>query len=97
MSARRKVPLSAVREPRNALELVDSPVEQSEVRKKRPVVTQKEAPPERLRPFQYRLRPAQAEALAHEAWRRARTKGTGKLDASEVLREILEEWMGRKA
>ena len=40
-----------------------------------------------------RLRPEHLEALRVAAIKRATTRGAGKADASEVLREILDGWM----
>lgn len=41
----------------------------------------------------YRVELRQAEALRDEAFRRAKQRGSGKPDASEVLREILDSWI----
>lgn len=43
-----------------------------------------------------RLEPRQAQALRAEAFRRAQERGKGQPDASEVLREALDEWLRRR-
>jgi hypothetical protein len=43
-----------------------------------------------------RLRKDQWEALRTEAFRRAQERGSGRPDASEVLREALDAWMKRR-
>ena len=43
-----------------------------------------------LEKVMYRLRPDQIAALRDEAFRRAQKTGTGRPDASEVLREVLD-------
>ncbi len=43
-----------------------------------------------------RLEPAQAKALRAEAFKRAAARGTGKPDASEIVREALEAWLARR-
>ncbi len=42
------------------------------------------------------LDPAHLEALRAEAARRARERKSGRPDASEVLREIVGAWLGRR-
>ena len=44
-----------------------------------------------------RLRPEHLEALRVAAIKRATTRGAGKADASEVLREVLDRWMAESA
>lgn len=46
-----------------------------------------------LKPALYRLRPDQIIALRREAMRRAMERDSGKPDASEVLRELLDAWI----
>ncbi len=48
-----------------------------------------------LRPALYRLRPDQIAALRREALRRAVERDSGKPDASEVLRELLDAWLAK--
>lgn len=43
-----------------------------------------------------RLTPAQWHALRTAALERSAARGGGKPDASEVLREVLDEWMARR-
>ncbi|WP_181791497.1 hypothetical protein [Myxococcus llanfairpwllgwyngyllgogerychwyrndrobwllllantysiliogogogochensis] len=40
----------------------------------------------------YQVTQEQAEALMDEAYERRKQRGGGRLDASEVLREIVDEW-----
>ncbi len=40
-----------------------------------------------------RLEPRQAQAIRAEAFRRAAARGSGKPDASEIVREALEAWL----
>jgi hypothetical protein len=55
------------------------------------------APPEGdLSVSTVRLRKDQWEALRTEAFRRAQERGSGRPDASEVLREALDAWMKRR-
>ena len=42
-----------------------------------------------------RFEPSQVKALRAEAFRRAAARGSGKPDASEVVREAVAEWMKR--
>lgn len=42
------------------------------------------------------LAPAHVEALRAEAMKRAAASGAGRLDASEVLREVLDAWLKRR-
>jgi hypothetical protein len=62
--------------------------------------SQNEAAPQRSRDRHvqvlFLLRPDQRDALRDEAYRRAR--GGGRIDASELMREIVDEWLtsGRK-
>jgi hypothetical protein len=51
---------------------------------------------ETLYSFTFRLRLDQRQALDEEARKRVRPTAPGKADASEVLREILEEWMASR-
>lgn len=41
----------------------------------------------------YRLRPDQIEALRREALRRAGARGSGKPDASELVRDAVDRWL----
>ena len=50
-----------------------------------------------LEKVMYRLEPQQAQALRAEAFKRAQERGRGMPDASEVLRELIEAWMGRRS
>ena len=43
-----------------------------------------------------RITPEQDRALREEAFRRASEAGSRKPDGSEVLREVLEEWMMKR-
>lgn len=43
----------------------------------------------------YRLRPEQIAALRREALRRAEASGSGKPDASEIVREALDAWLAK--
>jgi hypothetical protein len=45
---------------------------------------------------QWSLSPEHVKALRAEAMRRAMAKGSGKPDASEVLREVLDAWLKRR-
>ncbi len=45
---------------------------------------------------QWSLAPAHVEALRAEAMKRAAASGAGRLDASEVLREVLDAWLKRR-
>ena len=45
---------------------------------------------------QWSLSPAHVEALRAEAMKRAAASGAGRLDASEVLREVLDAWLKRR-
>jgi hypothetical protein len=45
---------------------------------------------------QFVVSPEHDKALADEAFRRAASRGSRKPDASEVLREILDDWMKRR-
>jgi hypothetical protein len=45
---------------------------------------------------QWSLAPAHVEALRAEAMKRAAARGAGRLDASEVLREVLDAWLKRR-
>lgn len=49
--------------------------------------------PKGLVQFICRLRPEQAAALRDEGWKRARDRGRGIPDASEVVREAIDAWM----
>lgn len=49
-----------------------------------------------LRPALYRLRPDQIEALRREALKRAAERGSGKPDASELVRAALDAWLPKK-
>lgn len=42
------------------------------------------------------IAPDQWEALRREAFKRAAQAGFGRPDASAVLRELLDAWLGRK-
>lgn len=53
------------------------------------------AGPERLVVTTFRLRPEQLAWLKREALERSIARGTGKADASEVLRELLTQAIGR--
>jgi hypothetical protein len=44
----------------------------------------------------FRVTPEQWAALRREALELALQRGSGRPDASEALRNILDEWMGRK-
>jgi hypothetical protein len=48
-----------------------------------------------LEKVMYRLEPRQIAALRSEAFRRAQERSTGRPDASEVLREVLDAWLSR--
>jgi hypothetical protein len=50
-----------------------------------------------LEKVMYRLDPKQIQALRAEAFRRALERGSGKPDASEVLREIIDVWVAKKS
>ena len=50
-----------------------------------------------LEKVMYRLEPGQIRALRSEAFRRAQERGSGRPDASEVLRELVDVWMSRSA
>lgn len=43
----------------------------------------------------YRVRRSQRQKLVAEAVRRASARGAGRLDASEVLRELIDEWLDK--
>jgi hypothetical protein len=45
---------------------------------------------------QVTISPEQERALREEAFRRALAVGSGKPDASEVLREVLDEWLKKR-
>lgn len=49
--------------------------------------------PKGLVQFICRLRPEQAAALREEGWKRAKERGRGIPDASEVVREAVDAWM----
>lgn len=98
MTARRKIPLAAVRQPRNALEIVgpepakaDQP-QPKPAKPKKPKAEVKPQPPQLIGVF-YRVTLEQKRALIKEAMRRADLGSRGKIDASEVLREALNFWM----
>jgi hypothetical protein len=44
----------------------------------------------------FRITPEQDKALRDEAFKRAAASGSRKPDASEVLREVLEDWLKRR-
>jgi hypothetical protein len=44
----------------------------------------------------FTITPTQEKALREEAFRRAMERGSRKPDASEVLREVLDEWLKRR-
>ena len=48
-----------------------------------------------LEKVMYRLERGQIQALRAEAFKRAQERGSGRPDASEVLREIVAAWMGK--
>ncbi len=48
-------------------------------------------------PAQFRVERRHVAALREEALKRAQERGSGRLDTSEVLREILNEWMAKRA
>lgn len=50
---------------------------------------------EKLVKVQYMLRRGQIYALRAEAVRRASERRAGRLDASEVLREIIDGWLAK--
>lgn len=45
---------------------------------------------------QWSLAPTHVAALRAEAMKRALAKGSGKPDASEVLREVLDAWLKKR-
>jgi len=47
-------------------------------------------------PAQFRLEHRHIAALREAALKRAGERGAGRLDASEVLREVLDDWMARR-
>lgn len=47
-------------------------------------------------PVNYLIEARQRDALREEAFKRAVDRGTGKPDASEVLREIIDAWMDKR-
>lgn len=51
---------------------------------------------ETLYSFTFRIRLDQRQALDEAARARVRPTAPGKADASEVLREVLDEWMARR-
>lgn len=60
--------------------------------------TEVPSPPSRkkgLEKVMYRLDPKQIQALRAEAFRRAEERGSGRPDASEVLREIVDAWIAK--
>jgi hypothetical protein len=48
-----------------------------------------------LVPATFRFEPEQLDALRREALRRAGERGSGKPDASELVREAVEAWLRR--
>ena len=44
----------------------------------------------------FSIEPGQAKALRLEAFRRAAARGSGKPDASELVREAIADWLKRK-
>lgn len=44
---------------------------------------------------QFSIAPEHEKALRNEAFRRAQQRGSGRPDASEVLREVLDGWIER--
>ena len=44
----------------------------------------------------YRMHPRHVAALRSEAFRRAERRAMGRPDASEVLREIVEDWLEKR-
>ena len=48
-----------------------------------------------LEKVMYRLERGQIQALRAEAFKRAQERGSGRPDASEVLRELVAAWMGK--
>jgi hypothetical protein len=49
------------------------------------------------RKWQFTIAPEHEEALVEEATKRAAARGSRRLDASEVLREILDEWIRKRS
>jgi hypothetical protein len=62
-------------------------------RSKAPAPKPQASQPVRLEPVLYRVTLEQRRALNAEAFKRAEERGSGKPDASEVIREILTAWM----
>jgi len=44
----------------------------------------------------FSIEPGQAKALRLEAFKRAAARGSGKPDASELVREAIAEWLARQ-
>lgn len=54
-------------------------------------------PPEgKLEKATFSLSPRHLQALRAEAIKRMQERGAGRLDASEVLREVLDAWMAKR-
>jgi hypothetical protein len=70
------------------------PVETARPKRKRPPAPKPQpARQERLEAVLYRVTAEQRRALNAKAFRRAEERGSGKPDASEVLREVLQAWL----
>ncbi len=47
-------------------------------------------------PAQFQVEPRHVAALREEALRRAQERGGGRLDVSELVREILDDWIAKR-
>jgi len=47
-------------------------------------------------PAQFQVEPRHIAALREEALKRAQERGGGRLDVSELVREILDDWISKR-